>query len=243
MILTILIGNTNTRFAWFHGRRREKALALPTSALDRARLPEPGKVSGIAVASVVPSATGHVISRLSAAAGLEPFVIGPRTRAGLKFRYKRSDLGADRVCIAVGARSYLPNRDIIVLDFGTATTVNVILREGIFAGGAILPGIQMCLDGLAAGTAKLPRLVPGRSLNPVQRNTRAAMQAGVTALFAGGIDHIIDRVERDLRRRFLVVATGGAAGVARRYASRIGLIRAYLASEGLAELWYLNHCG
>jgi type III pantothenate kinase len=243
MILTILIGNSNTKFVWFEGRRHAKALALPTSALRGARLPQPGKVCGIAVASVVPSATRHVISHLSAAAVLKPFVIGPRTRAGLRFRYRRSELGTDRVCIAVGARCRLPDRDLIILDFGTATTVNVILREGVFAGGAILPGIQMCLDGLVAGTAQLPRLVPGRSLNPVQRNTRAAMQAGVAALFAGGIDHIINRVERDIGRHLLVVATGGAAVVARRYASRIGLIRPYLASEGLAGLWYLNHCG
>jgi type III pantothenate kinase len=243
MILTILIGNTNTRFVWFEGRRHEKTLALPTSALRGARLPQPGKVCGIAVASVVPSATRHILTSLGAASGLEPFVVGPRTRAGLRFRYRRSELGTDRVCIAVGARYRLPDRDLIIFDFGTATTVNVVLREGVFTGGAILPGIKMCLDGLAAGTARLPGLVPGRNLNPVQRNTRAAMQAGVAALFAGGIDHIINRIERNIGRRLLVVATGGAAVVARRYASRIGLIRPYLASDGLAGLWYLNHCG
>jgi type III pantothenate kinase len=241
MILTILIGNTNTRFAWFNGRRLAKFLILPTPVVRRGRLPKPGRIAGVAVASVVTEVTNAVIKRLRSSTGLEPLVVGPRTQTGLRFNYLREDLGADRVCVAVGARCSLPGRDVIVFDFGTATTANVILREGTFAGGAILPGVQMSLDCLAAGTARLPRVLPGRKLGPVQHTTRTAIQAGVSALFAGGIDHIVSQVERRLRRRFLVVATGGAASVARRYGRRIRSVRPRLASEGLGEIWYLNH--
>jgi len=240
MILTVLIGNTNTRFVWFSGRRGTRSQVLPTSVVRHGRLPKPGRVAGVAVASVVPDVTRAVCTRLRDATGLEPFLVGPRTRTPLRFRYRRLDLGADRVCSAVGAWRRFPGRDLIVLDFGTATTVNVILREGIFAGGAILPGIRMCFDVLAAGTAGLPRLVPGRMRSPVQRNTRAAVQAGVAGLFAGGIDRIIERVERDLGRSFLIVSAGGTAGIAQRYAKRLGSLGSHLASEGLAELWYLN---
>ena len=242
MILTVLVGNTNTRFAWFAGGRVARSLILPTAAVGQGRLPKAGQISGIALASVVPDVTRTVCARLHAATGLQPFLVGPRTRTGLKFRYRRRELGADRVCAAVGARRRFPG-DLIVFDFGTATTVNVVLRDGVFAGGAILPGIRMSLDALAAGTAGLPRLLPGKRLGPVQRNTREAVQAGVAALFAGGIDHIIDRIERDCGRPFVVLSTGGAAVVARRYAKRVGVARPHLASEGLAELWYLNHDG
>jgi len=242
MILTALIGNTNTRFAWFNGRRLAKFLILPTSVVRRGRLPKPGRVAGVAVASVVTEVTNAVTKRMRSSTGLEPLVVGPCTRTGLRFNYLREDLGADRVCVAVGARYSLPGRDVIVFDFGTATTANVVLREGTFAGGAILPGVQMSLDCLAAGTARLPRVLPGRKLGPVQHTTRTAIQAGVSALFAGGIDHIVSQVERHLRRRFLVVATGGAASVARRYGRRIRSVRPRLASEGLGEIWYLNHC-
>jgi type III pantothenate kinase len=242
MILTVLVGNTNTRFAWFNGRRLAKFLILPTSVVRRGRLPGPDRIAGVAVASVVAEVTKVVVARLRASTGLEPLVIGPRTQTGLRFNYRREDLGADRVCVAVGANCSLPNRDVVVFDFGTATTANVILREGIFAGGAILPGVQMSLDCLAAGTALLPRVVPGRKLGPVQRTTRTAMRAGVAALFAGGIDHIVSQVERGLRRRFLVVATGGAASVARGYGRRIRSVRPRLANEGLGEIWYRNHC-
>lgn len=241
MILSVVIGNTNTRFVWFRGRRAARSLALPTAAVRRGRMPKPGKVAGAAVASVVPCVTRRACTVLRAATGLGPFVVGPRTRTGLKFRYRRQDLGADCVCAAVGARRRFPGQNLIVFDFGTATTVNVVLREGIFAGGTILPGIRMSLDALAAGTAELPRLPPGRQMSPVQRNTRRAVQAGIAALFAGGIDRIIDRVERDLGRSFLVVSTGGAAAIARRYTRRLGVLRPHLANEGLAELWYLNY--
>ncbi|HTW90559.1 MAG TPA: type III pantothenate kinase [bacterium] len=240
MILTSLVGNSNTRFVWFRGSRVARMLVMPTSAVRRGLLPRTGPVSGVALASVVPSVTRRVWSNLRAATGMEPFVVGSRTRTGLTFHYRRDQLGADRVCACVGAHGRFPRQDLIVFDFGTATTVNVVMREGTFAGGAILPGIRMSLDALAAGTAGLPSLTPGRSTNPVQHNTRAAVQAGVGALFVGGVENIIDRAERDLKRSFLVVSTGGAAAVARRYTTRIGTIRPNLASEGLAGIWYLN---
>jgi type III pantothenate kinase len=241
MILTAVIGNTNTRFVWFDGRRVVASRVVPTVSVRPDSLPKPGRVAGIAVASVVPEVTRNVCAHLRAATRLEPLIVGPRTRTGLKFRYRRRDLGADRVCAAVGAWRRFPDQDLIVFDFGTATTVNVVLREDVFAGGAILPGIQMSLDALAAGTAGLPRLLPGRVRSPIQRNTRAAVQAGVANLFAGGIDRIIDGIEQDTGRSFRIVATGGGVRTARRYAKRIRTSIPQLASKGLAELFYLNH--
>ena len=240
MILTAIIGNTNTQFAWFQRRRCVRQVRVPTLSLRSGRMPAPGRVAAVALASVVPGVTQRVVARLRGAAGLKLFVVGPRTRTPLRFRYRRRDLGVDRVCAAVGAWRRFPGRDLILLDFGTATTVNVILREGIFAGGSILPGIQMSLDAMAAGTDMLPRLHPGRLRGPVQRRTRAAVEAGVATLFAGGIDRIIDRTEQETGRSFLVVSTGGAAGVARRFAKRVNLFRSHLASEGLAELFYIS---
>jgi type III pantothenate kinase len=241
MILTVVIGNTNTRFVWFDGCRVAESRVVPTKSVRLGSLPKPGRVAGVAMASVVPSVTGAVDARLRAATGLEPFIVGPRTRTGLKFRYRRCNLGADRVCTAVGAWRRFPRQDLIVFDFGTATTVNVVLREGIFAGGAILPGIRMSLDNLADSTAGLPRLLPGRALSPIQHDTRAAIQAGVASLFAGGIDRIIDETERGLDRSFRIVATGGGVRTARQYAKQIGTSIPQLASEGLAGLFYLNH--
>jgi type III pantothenate kinase len=242
MILTVVIGNTHTRLAWFRGHRLLRYRLAPTATICHRRLPRPNRVVAVAVASVVPKATRLIRAHLRTYTELQPFVVGPRAQTGLRFRYRRQDLGADRVCAAVGARHRYMGQDLIVFDFGTATTANIILREGIFAGGAILPGIRMSLDALATGTAGLPKLPPSRMQNPLQHNTCAAVQAGVANLFAGGIDRIIDRTEHAVGRSFVVVSTGGAASIARRYSRRLGVLRPHLASEGLAELLYLN-CG
>ncbi|MCX6841596.1 MAG: type III pantothenate kinase, partial [candidate division WOR-3 bacterium] len=217
-----------------------RSVRVRTGSLHSAGIPRPGRVTGVAVASVVPEATKATCVGLRAS-GLKPYLVGPRTRTGLKFNYRRGDLGADRLCAAVGARRRFPDEDLVVFDFGTATTVNVILREGIFAGGAILPGVQMSLDALADNTAGLPRLGPGEAQSPIQHSTRAAMQAGVAGLFAGGIDRIIDEVERDTGRSHRIVATGGGTRAARRYSKRIGAWIPRLASEGLAEVFYFNN--
>jgi len=240
MILTVIVGNTNTRFAWFDGRRVVRSRAVPTAAVRRGRLPRPGRVLRVAVASVVPDMTRRVCTGLRDATGLEPFLVGPRTRTPLRFRSRRRDLGTDRVCVAVGAWQRLPGQEIVVFDFGTATTVNIILREGVFAGGTILPGIQMSLDALAATTAALPRLLPGAVRSPIQRDTRSAMRAGVACLFAGGIERLITGIEQSTGRTFRIVATGGGARTARGYVERINAVFPHLASEGLAELCRLN---
>ena len=240
MILTVLIGNTNTRFAWFRRSRLTKSSTIPTAAVWRGALPGADEAAAVALASVVPDATRVVRAYLRTHAGLEPLVVGPLTRTGLTFRYRRRELGADRLCAAVGAKRRFPGHDLLVFDFGTATTANVILREGIFAGGAILPGVGMSFEALAAGTARVPKLSPGRLLDPVQLNTRTAVRSGIANLYAGGIERIIDRAEHITRRRLLVVSTGGGADAACRYVTRLSAPKPHLASEGLAEILYLN---
>jgi type III pantothenate kinase len=241
MILTVVIGNTNTKLVWFEGRRPAKSRAVSTVEGSHGILPNPGRVCGVAIASVVPEATATFCARLRSFTGLRPFIVGAQTRTELRFRYRRRDLGADRVCAALGAWQRFRGQNVIVFDFGTATTVNVILGEGIFAGGAILPGIRMCLDALAGGTAGLPRLPSAGARSPIQHDTRTAIQSGVANLFAGGIDRIIDTIEQDTGRSFRVVATGGGAISARRYTKRISSFDPHLASRGLADIFYLNH--
>jgi len=236
VILTVLVGNTHTRFVWFRGRRASRAVTMPTEDAPAARLPGPGRVGAVGLASVVPGLTPRLAARLRACTGIEPLLVGPRTRTPLTYRYRRTELGADRVCVAVGAFRRFPSQDTIVFDFGTATTANVVLREGVFAGGAILPGIQMSFAALARGTAGLPKLDPGGLRSPVQHTTPGALLAGVSNLFAGGIERIIAQTQAVEGRRFRVVATGGNAQLAQSYSKLIREIRPLLANEGLASL-------
>jgi type III pantothenate kinase len=202
-------------------------------------LPRDQAVQGLAVASVVPALTRSLTASLRSYAGVSPLVVGANTRTGLRFRYDRSQLGADRVCVAVGAhREYGGN--LIVLDLGTAFTVNVVTAGGTFLGGAIMPGLSLMALSLAAGTAALPPVPLKPVARPIQHDTAAAVRSGISALAFGGIASIIDRIEQQTGQKFRVVATGGFAPLMRRHVKRIRTVDRYLANRGLAELCYIN---
>jgi len=246
MILTILVGNTRTRLTWLDHEQIRRRIVLATEAIvrhgtwaevtnDVVRM-----TKGVALASVVPKAT-RGWCRLLHQAGVRPLVVGPRTRTGLVFRYRRAQLGADRVCLAVGAHSRFRD-DLIVLDFGTAITVNVVTRKGEFLGGAILPGLRLMLAALARGTA-IPWPMPKRRLVPrtvLGHGTAGAIRSGVSFLLAGGISHIIERIRKETQREYRVVATGGDAGWFCRHLNVIRTVDQDLAARGLARLFYIN---
>ena len=242
MILTVLIGNTNTRLTWFSGRRIVRRWVRPTGAA----LPAVGRIDGAAIASVVPKRTASIVAGLKRKTGLTSLVVTPATEIGLRFRYNRRQLGADRVCAAVGAHLRYSG-DLAVLDFGTAITLNVIRANGTFISGAIMPGADMMLEALSGSTARLPhlRLTMGhdrivgqfgscpRSLG---HDTKSAIQVGVTGLLCGGINALIDRLGSGYR----VIATGGRAPAFRKLIRRIGTVDPDLAAHGLVEIYRLN---
>ncbi|MEO0085482.1 MAG: type III pantothenate kinase [candidate division WOR-3 bacterium] len=245
MILAVLIGNTNTRAAVFSGssivRRR-----IVSTALIRRRpsllMSSRTRITDSALASVVPTLTRPVANLLFRIAGRPPLIIGVRARTGLRFKYNRRQLGADRVCAAVGAFNRY-HRDTIVVDFGTAVTVNVVTADGTFLAGAILPGIRMMLDALAEKTGRLPRIALSTSHRAAGRDTASALRTGVFNLTVGGVTRIIDRVRAETGRNWLVVATGGGATFFRRHIPAISRTDPDLALRGLAELLYFNRCG
>ena len=242
MIFTVLVGNTNTRLAWFAGRRLVRCRVVSTNALlkdlDR-HLKQRVRVSGSALASVVPAATRPVTAALRRTSGSLPMVVDRRTRTPLRVDYDRSQLGADRLCVALGAHLRYPG-NTVVIDFGTATTVNVVTAEGRFLGGLILPGIGMMLHSLADSTARLP-LVPAVGPHPaIAHNTEAAIRSGVTRVLAGGLDRILSEIERASGRSYRVVATGGGAGLMRRVLRPISRVDPDLASHGLAGIYRVN---
>lgn len=251
MILTVLIGNTNTRLTWFGYDRVRRRLVIP-SARVVSELPSlTAWLDGhVAVASVVPRLTDGVVKILAKLTGRLPFVVGPRTRTGIRFRYRRHELGTDRVCLTVGAfekyclrregsRCSGRRRDCVVIDFGTATTVNIVHGDGTYLGGAILPGMRMMLDSLADGTAQLPRVSFGLPRLPYGHSTVEAIRAGVANLITGGVEHIVADIGRVTGRRYYTVATGGNAGLLR----QLKVVEVYdedIAAYGLLCLYRLN---
>jgi type III pantothenate kinase len=242
MILTVVVGNTNTRLVWFASHRPVRRRALPTSAMlnqpERYLRREHG-ITGSALASVVPRANKPVAEALLKATATRPLVVDRKTRTGLRVNYDRSQLGADRLCVAAGALRRYPG-NTIVLDFGTATTVNVVTAHGEFLGGLIMPGIGMMIRCLADSTAQLPAVQPAGLRPAIAHDTRTAIRSGVVHLLSGGVGHVIDSVERKAGCRFNVVATGGYAPLMRRILKRIRRVDPDLANRGLAEIYYVN---
>ncbi|MEO0071052.1 MAG: type III pantothenate kinase [candidate division WOR-3 bacterium] len=247
MILTVLIGNTNTRLCWFENHRIYRRKVLPTARLTLARRPKAGLVSkvfgsfkniqGAAVASVVPQLTYPIY--LTLRRQVPTLLLTAKTPTPLRFRYDRRLVGADRVCVAVGG--YFRFQDnLIIIDFGTAITLNIVQKEGIFLGGPILPGAEMIFSALAEKTARLPRVTFAFRANPLTLTTHTAIQAGVGNLIIGGLNRIVSEITRRRKRDYLIVATGGAAFQFKRHLKWIKTVDQDLANRGLAEIFYFT---
>ena len=222
MLLAIDVGNSRTAWGLF---RDEHLIAVQRSATDPTIDPDglleavtkflatagakPDAVTVWGLASVVPS----LAAVYRAAAGGRLCEVDAGT-AGLRVSYADpATLGPDRVAnaVAVAARHSVP---AVVVDLGTALTLEVVDAEGSFAGGVILPGPTTALNVLAAGTARLPRVAFGRPARVVGRSTEEAMRAGVFHGTAGAVDRLVEAVlaEMGFPADTPVVATGGWAG-------------------------------
>jgi type III pantothenate kinase len=134
--------------------------------------------------------------------------------------------------------------NIIVVDFGTAVTLNVVSRDGTFLGGTIMPGPALLLESLARGTARLPLIRHSsftirHSPPALGRDTRSAIRVGVLAQLSGGISASVEAIRASTHRRYRVVATGGAACLAR-HIPAIEQVEPHLAALGLARLYRVN---
>ena len=130
---------------------------------------------------------------------------------------------------------------LIVIDFGTATTFNVISAESEFIGGVISPGIKGSLDSLVNGTAKLPRVEIEAPASIIAKNTVTNMQAGIVFGFAGLVEYIVKRIKKELKAGDVkTIATGGFSEIISREVSCIDVVDKLLTLEGLRYLYYLN---
>jgi type III pantothenate kinase len=175
---------------------------------------EPKLIETVAIASVVPD-TVHSLSGCALKYfGKEPFVLRPGTKTGLKIRYRNPlEVGADRIANAIAAVQRYPNRDMIIIDFGTATTFDVVTKEKDYLGGIILPGVATSMEVLEERTAKLPRVEIVRPEDVVGRSTVESIQSG---LFFGTVEMIAGLTKRITESAFPgsqphVIGTGGFA--------------------------------
>jgi type III pantothenate kinase len=152
-------------------------------------------------------------------------------------------LGADRLVAAVAAKEKY-GAPVIVLDFGTATTFNVVNRAGEFVGGAIAPGLELSADALHQSTAQLPRVNLAVPPAAIARNTVHAMQSGILLGYAGMVEEMVGRMRGELGEPSApVIATGGLAPVLAPLTRVIEHVDSDLILEGLRIIFDLNANG
>jgi type III pantothenate kinase len=256
MLLAIDVGNTNVTIGVFDGEalvHNWRLAALRERTADElgifvTRLFEQTKVDvaavhGIVVASVVPPLTRPMEEMCERYFGRKALLVDT-TNAGIPIRYfPAADVGADRIVNAVAARErYGRAGPIIVVDFGTGTTFDVISREGEYVGGIICPGIGISAEALFQRAARLPRVEVRRPDGVIGQTTVTAMQSGLFFGYVEMVDGLVRRIRSELPdgQHATVIATGGLAEVLSSETQSIQHVEPNLTLAGLRLIWQRN---
>lgn len=173
---------------------------------------DPARIEMASVCSVVPDVLHSLRSSFVKYFGFRPFVLQPGVRTGLKIRYRNPlEVGADKIANAVGALALFPGRNLLIVDFGTATTMCAVSKEKEYLGGIITPGIHMSMAALDSGTARLPSVEIVRPADVLGRSTVESIQSG---LFHGAAATVRSLANLVTEKHFandkpVIVATGG----------------------------------
>lgn len=248
MLLVIDIGNTNTVLGLFRGEalvcdwriRTEKdttadELGVLISHLFSAAAVALGDVDKTVISSVVPTADRVYAAFCKKYLGHEPRWINAAMTPGIEIDYLNpAEIGADRIVNAVAAYSRY-NTNLIVIDFGTAITFDLISDQGVYSGGIIAPGITIAAEALFQRASKLPRvdlLTPPESL--IGHDTESAIKSGIIFGYAGLVDGIVRRIQAEKwDRTWKVIATGGLATLIADVSETIENVEPDLTLEGL----------
>jgi type III pantothenate kinase len=254
MLLVINSNNTTTVFGVFEGhdkrgiwristdpRRTADEYAVWLTGLMALEGIERKHIDGVILSNVVPQTSFNLRSLCQRYFGGEPMTIGdPSLKLGIKVLLDRpEEIGADRIANAVAARTRykLPG---IVIDLGTATTLDVLDAEANYLGGVIAPGINMAFEALYMGAAKLPRVEIRRPAQVVGHSTVSAMQSGIYWGYIGLIEGLVRRIEEEQGGKMTVIGTGGLVPLIAAGAKMIEHVDQDLTLLGLVDIYMLN---
>ncbi|MBI5400168.1 type III pantothenate kinase [Candidatus Saganbacteria bacterium] len=245
MLLTVDLGNTNIVFGLFKGEKLVREWRYPTAAIRYPAIKT--SIDKIIIASVVPECDSSLRRELYKRYGCLPHFVTAKNIPGLKIKLKKiKEIGADRVVDAYAALK-LYGAPVIVVDFGTATTFDVVSAKGEYLGGVIAPGLSLSRDILHERTAKLPKVTIKAPRKVIGTDTVSALQSGLVYGYAAMVEGMIQRIKSEIRNpkfeinyksqtlnsKITVIATGGLAALICKYTDVIDKIDQQLTLKGL----------
>ena len=253
MLLAIDIGNTNILIG---GIKDDEIIFKARIATDRTRTSDQygveiknmiealgSKISDISdciISSVVPPVFNSVRTGVIKIIGKQPMVVGPGLKTGLNIHVDvPSQVGSDRIVIAVAALAEY-RAPLILIDMGTATTIEVVEPENRYLGGVIFPGVKVSLDALTSRAAQLPGISLDQPKQVIGKNTVDCMRSGTMYGNAAMIDGLVERMEEELGHKSTIIATGGLARFITPLCKRDIIVEKDLLLKGLNLLYKKN---
>ncbi len=254
MILVVDVGNTNINFGVYEGEKMLVMFKL-TSKLSRTS-DEFGvsirellslndidykDIKGSIIASVVPNVMHSLTTAIERYLNCKPLIVGPGIKTGIKIKIENpKELGADRIVDSVAAYEKYGG-PVLILDFGTATTYDLVTEDGSFVTGITAPGIRISAKALWEDTAKLPEIEIKKPASILSQETVSSMQAGLVYGQIGQTEYIIDKVREESGFTDMkVVATGGLGSIISDETKKIDVYDKFLTLDGLRILYEKN---
>ena len=253
MLLTLDIGNTNVTFGVFEGDELRATWRVATNVsqmadeyaallfnLLRHQGLDTSDIKEVVLCCVVPPLLGTFAELFQRYFGLSPLVVGPGVKTGVRIRIDNPrEAGTDRI-VNTAAAHHLYSGAVIVVDLGTATTFDIVSREGDYVGGIIATGIATAAEALFARANALPRVELVHPKQAIGTDTITAMQSGIVFGYVGLVEGLVVRVQRELGEKATVVATGGYAALIAKETTVIDKINPDLTLIGLRLIYLMN---
>ena len=241
MLLAVDIGNTNISFGVFKGNKLVKRSDIPTRKYTIGNLKKSlGRIAldDSIICSVVPAVSHRLKTDLRKLLNKQPYCLGEHVKVPIKNLYRNpKQVGADRLVNAfAGVKLY--GAPLVVVDFGTAITFDVISKNKEYLGGLILPGLKISLDALAEETALLPRIKLEKPREFIGRDTRNSMLSGIIYGFATLVDNLTEKLKGRISRNTKVIGTGGNIELIKKYCNNIDKIDRDLTLKGLNLIYH-----
>lgn len=250
MIAVFDVGNTNITIGFFKNDRIKNIFRIKTSLIYNESIFSFGlksilkkyKIKDVFIGSVVPKGTKTIIKILKNYFKINPGFINKKTKLNILNKYKnKKEVGDDRIANAVAASYYYKNKNVIVVDFGTAITFDVINYKAEYLGGLILPGIYLCLRCLAQNTAKLPEVKINNTKKIIGNTTEKSIVSGIKNGFTGAIKYIIKKIKMELNyKNPKIILTGGDADLIKLNIDKNQILDKNFTLKGFKIIYNLN---